>query len=130
MNTRPDRPEESAAAPETTRGAPVFTPPTDIHETEAGLVLTVELPGVDIDDVGITLEKRVLTIAAQARDVHPTGYALSHEEYALGAYERAFTLHETIDVDDIAATMKDGVLTLELKKAGPPKEKQIKIRPG
>ena len=129
MAERPDLPETDPG-PETTRGTPVFSPATDIYETDSGLVMTLELPGVEIENVDVKLDKRVLTVTARGHTEQPTGYTLSRREFADGDYERAFSLSENIDAEDISAAMKDGVLTLVLKKAGPPKEKRIQVRQG
>lgn len=116
--------------PEATRRAPVFTPPTDIYETENALVLLVEMAGVQPDSVEVTLEKRVLTIRGQNKGAQPDGYTLAHAEYRDGNYERAFTLSEAIDPERIEARMRDGVLTLTLPKAGPAEAKSIQVQAG
>jgi HSP20 family protein len=67
--------------------------------------------------VGITLERRVLTIRGRSAANDHAGYQRVYNEYADGDYERAFTLSENIDRDRIEATLKDGVLHLVLPKA-------------
>lgn len=116
--------------PESTRRMPVFIPPTDIYETKDALVLLVEMPGVESDSVDVSLEKRTLTITGRNKVAQPDGYTLAHAEYRDGDYERSFTLSEAIDPERIAATMRDGVLTLTLPKAGPAEAKTIKVKAG
>ena len=113
-----------------TRDIPVFSPTTDIHETEDALIMTVEMPGVETDGVNITLEKRELTISGHCRPFNPEGYALTHAEYRDGDFERSFTLSDAIDGGAIKAYMKDGVLTLTLPKAKPEPSKTIKVAKG
>ena len=102
-----------------TRDIPVFSPTTDIHETADALIVTVEMPGVETDQVNVTLEKRELTIAGRCRPFISEGYTLTHAEYQDGDFERSFTFSGAIDGGAIKASMKDGVLTLTLPKAKP-----------
>jgi HSP20 family molecular chaperone IbpA len=113
-----------------TRDIPVFSPTTDIHETEDALIMTVEMPGVETGGVNVTLEKRELTIAGHCRPFSPEGYALTHAEYRDGDFERSFTLSDAIDGGAIKASMKDGVLTLTLPKAKPEPSKTINVAVG
>jgi HSP20 family molecular chaperone IbpA len=113
---------------EATRNAPVFVPLADIFETSDALHLSLELPGVDSEDLNITLDKRVLTITGRCRQAHPPGYSASHTEYRIGDYERTFTLSETIDADRIQAEFKDGLLGLKLPKAQPAPAKTINVK--
>lgn len=110
-----------------TRDVPIFSPTTDIHETEDALIMTVEMPGVENDAVNVTLEKRELTIAGHCRPFVPEGYALTHAEYREGDFERSFTLSDAIDGSAIKASMKDGILTLTLPKAKPEPSKTINV---
>ncbi|TVR99262.1 MAG: Hsp20/alpha crystallin family protein [Rhodospirillales bacterium] len=116
--------------PETTRNRPVFSPPTDIYETADALVVSMEMPGVEPDGVDVTLDKRVLTITGVGTSVEPEGFALSHAEYRVGDYERAFTLSENIDRDGIEAALRDGVLRLTLPKVKPAPAKTISVKAG
>jgi HSP20 family molecular chaperone IbpA len=95
----------------------VFAPATDIYESEDNLLLLADMPGVKQDDIEITLEQNILTIAG--RVVAPThqGYLLTYSEYGIGGYRRVFALSNEIDRDGIQASMKDGVLKLVLAKS-------------
>jgi HSP20 family protein len=124
MSAQPRAGERGA---EGTRNVPVFVPATDIYETKNALVLSLEMPGVSPDAVNITLEKRVLTIAGHSRSIAPEGFSLTHHEYRDGDYERAFTVSEAIDADNIQAEFKDGVLRLTLPKSQPAPAKTIQV---
>jgi HSP20 family molecular chaperone IbpA len=113
---------------ESTRNAPVFVPAADIFENKDALFLSLELPGVDGDSLGVTLEKRVLTVTGRSRVQPPQGYSLTHAEYRGGDYERSFTLSEAIDADKIEAELTDGVLRLKLPKAQPAPAKTISVK--
>lgn len=115
-------------AGETTSGRSVFRPWTDVCETENGVVIAVDMPGVGPDDAEITLEKRVLTIRGRSRPRQPEGYRLAYAEYEEGDYERVFSLSEEIDEAKIKAAVVNGVLMLELPKAEPAKPKRIEVK--
>ncbi len=119
---------ELEMAGETTRGRPVFRPWTDICETENGVVIAVDMPGVGTDDVDITLEKRVLTIRGHRQPKAPEGYRPAYAEYEEGDYERVFSLSEEIDEANIKAAVDGGVLMLELPKTEPARPKRIEVK--
>lgn len=121
---------EAAGERETTRGAPVMRPPTDIYETDTALVLLMEMPGVAVEAANVTVENQELTVSASAQPTTPTGYTQTHEEFADVHYERAFTLSDAVDSEHIQAAMKDGVLKLTLPKASAAVPRRIKIRDG
>lgn len=130
MNTDVTKSAEKTPAdgPETTVGGRVFRPLTDIVETEAGLSLLVEMPGVAPEDVEVTLEKRVLTIRGRVRPTRPERLELAHAEYDEGDFERAFTLSEDFDPDRIEAGMRNGVLTVTLPRAEAAQPRKIAVQ--
>src|SRR4051794_36046433 len=105
---------DTPAKAETVSDAPTFVPPTDIIETKDQIVMLLDMPGTDPDSLSVTLEKRVLTLAARSTPSTPQGYTPVHAEYRDGNYERAFILSEDVDGDRIDAVFKDGVLRLSL----------------
>jgi HSP20 family protein len=123
---------QEVAAPsegaERTRARPVYAPRTDILETDDGLVILADMPGVSADGVDVTLERNVLTIRGRTEDDPPQGFSPVYIEYQPGDYERVFTLSEDIEAERIEAGVKDGVLRLFLPKAGPAQTKRIQVR--
>lgn len=117
-----------AETPETTRGGRVYRPLTDIVETPQGISLMLEMPGVDPEDVDITLEKRVLTINGKVHAAQPEKLQLAYAEYGEGDFERAFTLSEDFDPDKIEAAMANGVLTVTLPRAEAAQPKKIAVK--
>lgn len=113
---------------ETTRGIRIYRPATDICETESGVVIAVDMPGVGPDNVEITLEKRVLTIRGHDETARPEGYRPIYTEYGEGDYERVFSISEDIDEAGIKAAVHDGVLMLELPKSEPARPKRITVK--
>ncbi len=116
------------AGAERTRTRRVYAPRTDIYETNEGLVLVADMPGVSPDRLDVTLERRELTIRGRSGDHAAEGYSPVYREYEGGDYERTFVLSDEIDADRIEARLKDGVLRLTLPKAGPAQAKRVQVQ--
>ena len=98
-----------------------FAPAVDVTEDAEKIELNADLPGVKLEDIDIQLDKGVLTIKGERK------LAAGRGERNTGAFSRAFTLPDTVDVEKIGAALKDGVLTLTLPKRPVEKPRQIKI---
>ena len=120
----------SAATTERLRDRKVYVPRADIYENKEGLVLVMDIPGADEKSVEITLEKNVLTINAYPQSAKLEGYDLAYGEYDEGDYQRSFALSDEIDREKIQASVKNGVLTLNLQKAAEAKPQKIQIKAG
>jgi HSP20 family protein len=129
-----NQPENEAKLPaeqgagERTHDRPMFLPRVDIYETETGLVVAADLPGVKPDGLELTLEKRVLSIYGRVDEETPEGYSLVYREYEVGDFERQFTLSGDFDINGIEANLKDGMLHLAIPRAPEPEAKRIQIR--
>ena len=115
---------------ERTRDCQCFVPKSDIYETENQIVIVVDVPGVSESSIDITLEKNVLTINAYVEPEDREGYALSLAEYEVGDYQRSFKLSDEIDRDSIEASIKNGVLRMELAKAKEAQSRKISVAAG
>ncbi|MBI9048963.1 MAG: Hsp20/alpha crystallin family protein [Anaerolineaceae bacterium] len=113
---------------EQTRDRRVFSPFTDIYESDEEITLLVDLPGVNEKDIDVTLEKDMLTINANVEPTAMDGYSLAYAEYGVGDFHRKFRLTKMVDQDHINAVLKDGVLTIKLSKAKYAKTKKIAIQ--
>lgn len=99
-------------------------PPVDIFETDDGLTLVADVPGLDDKSLEINVDKGILTIEGQA----PAGSGEHlYREFNMAGYWRQFHLPETIDASKAQAKMKDGVLTLHLPKVEAAKPRRIEI---
>jgi HSP20 family molecular chaperone IbpA len=113
--------------PEQTRGGVFFTPRVDIFETDKELILYADVPGVRPEDVELRYEKGELLLHAKvAPRPHPGQLLLS--EYESGDFYRVFAIHESIDNTRIAASCKNGVLTVHLPKVAAAQPRQIAVR--
>jgi HSP20 family molecular chaperone IbpA len=118
---------QSKAVTEKIRNVKIFVPRVDIYETKDALYLIADMPGVDEKTVDVEVEKNILTISGRVEDGMPKDYSLVFSEYEVGDYERSFSLPEEIDQEKIKATIKNGVLRLELPKTDKVKPKKITI---
>jgi HSP20 family molecular chaperone IbpA len=122
-------PEKTPAdTPEPTGGGQIFRAPTDIVETDTGVTLMLDMPGVSPEQVDVTLDNRVLTIRGRISSAKPEGLELAYTEYGEGDFERAFTLSEDFDPDRIEAEMRGGVLTVTLPRAPETQPKKIAVK--
>lgn len=122
--------EQVRNQPEATREDPAYAPLTDIYETNDALVVLAEMPGVDPDNVDISVENRTLTISGHSTKSDPQGYTPVHAEYRDIDFRRSFTLSEAVDSDKIDAAMDNGVLRLTIPKSGPAPAKKISVKRG
>ncbi|SDG56684.1 Hsp20/alpha crystallin family protein [Pelagibacterium luteolum] len=114
--------------PETIGGGRIYRPLTDIVETDQGVSMMLEMPGVAADAVEITLENRVLTIRGKVKPVRPENLELAYDEYGEDDFERAFTLWDDFGPDRIEAEMRGGVLDLTLPRAPESQPKRIAVK--
>lgn len=108
-----------------------WAPALDISERKDAYVVTVELPGVKIEDLEITLEDSLLTIQGER---HPAGDSAGEKvhraERRAGAFRRLITLPRHVQADAIEATARDGVLQVLVPKAPEVHAKRIQVRTG
>jgi HSP20 family protein len=104
----------------------VFTPPIDIHETDEGLVLRADLPGVSLDTLELQVQNNRLTLFGRVPPVAPAEARLIHQEYHDGDYLRSFILSDNVDHDRITAKLTNGVLEVFLPHT--PKSQPRKIQ--
>jgi HSP20 family protein len=102
------------------------TPPVDIYETTAGLVVKADLPGVARQNMDVRVENNLLTIRGKANHAAP-GEPI-FREYELLDFFRQFELNERVDQQGISAELKNGVLTLNLPKAEEAKPRKIDVK--
>jgi HSP20 family protein len=105
-----------------------WSPPVDIYETGDGVVLKVELPGVNKDDVSVEVKDNVLTLKGERLldpEIKDENYY--RKERSFGKFNRSFSLQETIKPDLIKASFKNGVLTVEIPRPEEEKPKQITV---
>jgi HSP20 family protein len=112
--------------------APGWTPPVDLYETASEFVLTAELPGLSRDQIEIHAEENRVIIRGERAAVlsgADVGCEQFHRvERGHGRFSRAFALPEAIDVDGVAADLKDGLLTITIPKAAGRSARRINVK--
>jgi HSP20 family protein len=105
-----------------------WIPACDITEGPEGLRLALDIPGVDPQNVKISLENRVLTIRGEkARKVDEKTEQGHRFERSFGSFERTFTLPDTLETEKVQASSENGVLTLVIPKAEKAKPREIPV---
>jgi HSP20 family protein len=109
------------------RGA--LIPAVDVSEDDEQYLVRAELPGVNKDDISVTLEDGVLHISAETKSDHEEkqGGRVIRQERHYGKYVRSLRLANTVDEQKVKAKYKDGVLELVLPKSESVKPKQIAV---
>ena len=109
---------------------PGWMPPLDISERKDAYLITVELPGVELNDVQITMEGNLLTIQGERMFAHDSSEQQFHRiERRYGAFRRSITLPAHVVADAVQATAGGGVLQILVPKAEEAKPKRIQVRP-
>jgi HSP20 family protein len=120
------QPQGSGRA-ETTAWAPAL----DISERKDAYLVTVELPGVEADDLEITMEDGLLTIQGERQFTSESSEQQFHRiERRYGAFRRSITLPAQVQAEQIEASFDNGVLQIVVPKMKEAKPKRIQIRPG
>ncbi len=126
MTDRKDITKTENKAIEKTRELRTATPSVDIYENENEILLFADMPGVHKDDITVNIENGKLAISGVRRLDHQG--VSNWEEFLDVEYVRSFSIPQTINVEDVEATLKDGVLTLHLPKSEAAKPRLIEIK--
>ena len=121
---------EVEKAQEATTPMRAFLPTADIFETEDALTVILEMPGVDKDNIDISVENGLLTVEGRINFGKYEGLQPVYSEYNIGPFRRSFRISSRIDQDKIRAEMRDGVITLTLPKAEQAKPRKIEVKSG
>ena len=110
----------------------LWYPRVDWREQDQEFVLVADLPGMQQDDINISVENNILTLQGQRTFEHddqhgPNGYA-HYRERAYGTFCRRFTLGAAVDADKITATYKAGVLEVHIPKTAAAQPKRIAVQ--
>jgi HSP20 family protein len=102
--------------------------PTDVSEDENALQISMELPGVEPDNVRLSLENNTLTIRGEKRQqIDENSERVHRFERVYGVFERTFVLPSTVDADKIEARFENGVLLVRIPKAERARPREIRV---
>ena len=121
-------PNPRKSGPDGEVGAVSWRPVVDIYETDAALVITAELPGINKEDISVEVKDNLLTLKGR-RDRHDE---VSEERYirrerSFGDFSRSFSLRYHVDPGAIKARFKEGLLRVEISKPEQETAKQITV---
>jgi len=100
--------------------------PLAMWQDEDRICIEAELPGVADKDLDITVHNGMLFIRGERKPEEGRRYLYNGRTY--GRFERVVTLPEAVTTDGVQATMKDGVLRIELPKSPEAKPKKITLK--
>ena len=114
--------------PETTFREDSFMPSVDVSETDKQFEISVELPGLQRQDIKVNLEKSRLAISGQRKFKNEEeGKNFHRIETQYGFFNRSFYLPDTIDEESISAKYENGILNITVNKNEEKAKKQIEI---
>lgn len=110
------------------RGETYWAPPLDIEETEDAIVVRAELPGMNKEDIKVSLSGDTLTISGERKfESEKKNRTYYRQERIYGKFQRTVTLPAEVEGDKAKASYKAGVLELILPKSEKSKAKEITI---
>ncbi len=94
-----------------------FSPKVDIAETKEAFELSIQLPGVNKEDIKVELDGNLLSISGERKfNKEESDKTWRKVESYYGAFSRSFTLPENVDKENIKASSKDGILLVTIPK--------------
>jgi HSP20 family protein len=104
-----------------------WTPASDIAETETQYHVTMELPGIDMQNLDISFSEGILTVKGEKAKEVSIGESCYCSERFSGSFQRSFQIPGTVDQEKIEANYKDGILKVSLAKSEESGVKKIEI---
>jgi HSP20 family protein len=105
-----------------------WTPSVDIYETDQGVIIAADLPGVNKQDVVVEVKDNVMTISGErSTDTECRATNYYRRERICGNFHRSFTLHAMVLPEQIKAKFKNGVLMVEIPKPVEETPRQISV---
>jgi HSP20 family protein len=106
-----------------------WRPYTDIFETESGVTILMDLPGVEKEDVSVEVKENILSITGKRScDEAVDDDRYYRRERSCGSFKRSFGMRGTIAPEKIKASFKNGVLKIELGKPLEEKPRQVSVQ--
>ena len=104
-------------------------PAFNIWENAESYYVEAECPGYGIEDLELTVVQNQLTVSGERKDPDlPEGTAFHRRERRRGRFNRMITLPTELDADKVHASLKEGVLTIQLPKAETAKPRRIQVQ--
>lgn len=105
-----------------------WMPAVDVRETDDSFLFTAELPGLSKEEVSITFEDNVLTLAGERKfESEESKNEFRRIERSYGRFTRSFTLPREVDGEKVEAKYGSGILTVTVPKTEKSKPRKIEI---
>jgi HSP20 family protein len=101
--------------------------PTEAFRRGDTFIVLIDLPGIDANDVQVTVERNVVNVQATRISPRQEGDELLVDERAHGKFSRQFFLGDNLDAGKLTADLERGVLTLTIPVAEQSKPRQVQI---
>ena len=105
-----------------------WIPPADVEEYNDRFVLKLDVPGVDVSAIDITLDQGLLSVSGErAKDVLAKEVERSRSERPYGRFHRRFTLPDTVDASGVHASGRNGIVEVTIPKQPKAQPRRIQI---
>jgi HSP20 family protein len=103
-------------------------PAVDLSQTADRFLIKVDLPGMQKDDIDLSVENQTLTVTGERRfDSTEEGETFNRIERTYGKFSRTFQLPSNVNAGKVKAAFADGVLTITIPKSEEAKSRKISI---
>ena len=107
-----------------------WSPPVDVKETDDSFTINADIPGLNKKEVNVNVANGIVSISGERKfDEKKESDNYHYRERQYGSFSRTFNIPDSVKEDDISASFKNGILTIELPKTevALPKKREIKI---
>jgi HSP20 family protein len=106
-----------------------FSPAVDVIENADGYEVLCDMPGIEIEDIEISVAGAVLTLKGEKKAGPAAGDPATYrEEVRAGRFQRTLRLPLPVEADKVEATLRDGVLRIALPKIAEVKPRQVAVK--
>jgi HSP20 family protein len=100
----------------------------DMFQTKDNVIIKSTIAGVRPEDIDVTIANDMVTIRGERkRDFEASSEDYFYQECYWGSFSRSVVLPVDVDIDNVGADLKDGILTVVLPKAAKAKSKKIRV---
>ena len=105
-----------------------WAPTVDISETDSAYMIKGEIPGVNKEDVKVTIEDGMITMRGQRKlEKEEKDKKFHRIERSYGSFMRSFRVPDDVDENAVKAEFKDGMINVTLPKSGKSKARSINV---
>ena len=100
----------------------------DMFQTKDNVIIKSTIAGVRPEDIDVTIANDMVTIRGERkRDFEASSEDYFYQECYWGSFSRSVVLPVDVDIDQVSADLKDGILTVVLPKAAKAKAKKVRV---